>query len=176
MSTWCNRFDLQTLGSQPIRPKNLPDQRPNRIWRALKTSILNTAHDPGHRKSSDDPSQRPRWQRWPRKFTIVRAVIRNHPPSSSCINAISQELDASSKLNHCKWAPAAARGSQVDFPHLLPAQLRERKLLSTYWLCLLRVRCEAGWFLCWNPSFIVDKCSWERGSKFGVRNIFSAAN
>jgi hypothetical protein len=26
MST-CNRLDLQTLGSQPIMPKNLPDHR-----------------------------------------------------------------------------------------------------------------------------------------------------
>jgi hypothetical protein len=62
------------------------------LKRALKTSILNVAHDPGHRKS-DILSQKVRWQRWPQKFKIVC------DQKSSCINATSQVLDASSKLS-----------------------------------------------------------------------------
>ena len=38
MST-CNRLDLQTLGSQPVMPKNLPDHCPNRIESAVNTKL-----------------------------------------------------------------------------------------------------------------------------------------
>ena len=40
MST-CNRLDLQTLGSQPIMPKNLPDHgvRPSLVLLRLLTSL-----------------------------------------------------------------------------------------------------------------------------------------
>ena len=37
MST-CNRLDFQTLGSQPVMPKNLPDQWLPEIWRTYLTT------------------------------------------------------------------------------------------------------------------------------------------
>ena len=51
MST-CNRLDLQTLGSQPIMPKNLPDHwidMPNLVTEILwtliyRSSLVNLCH------------------------------------------------------------------------------------------------------------------------------------
>ena len=34
----CDRLDLQTLGSQPIMPKNLPDH-----WCAMSTRVVSNA-------------------------------------------------------------------------------------------------------------------------------------
>jgi hypothetical protein len=38
----CNRLNLQTLGSQPVMPKNLPNHCLARVWRGPYLSLMNT--------------------------------------------------------------------------------------------------------------------------------------
>ena len=71
MST-CNRLDLQTLGSQPVMPKNLPDH-------CLPSTKINSYMKTPSRNHKPIKSWTPKWFRikWQQKCQILNVRLQN---------------------------------------------------------------------------------------------------